>query len=261
VIAEIEGLVRDLVAQNKTDEANELLDQSLAPPLLGQPSSAPLLALRMDLRARQCRWQEAAMDAARALRYQQNNPDRYYLLAALLAKTGDDAAYEEVCKEFFAAFRNITNIFVCDTVAKSCLLLPSSGVDLDVIARLADMAVTQGSGDEGAMPFFQVCKAMAEYRQGHYAEAAEWAQRSIASPRVEPHGQAYAVLAMAKWRMGEQETARVMLAKGNNVAPQVLPAHDAEAPGQAWVAWVFSRIFLEEAAALFESGKSSAKNQ
>jgi tetratricopeptide (TPR) repeat protein len=257
VIAEMEALIRVLVAEKKNDEAKTLLDQALTPSFLGQPSSTSLLALRIDLRARRSQWQEAASDAAWALRHQPNNNELYRILAALLAKIGDHAAYKEVCGKFFTAFGDTTNIFVSDSLAKSCLLLASSGVDLKAIDHLADAAVNLGTGDEGALPFFQVCKALSEYRQGHFAAAAEWAQKTLANPRAESHGQAYGVLAMAKWQLGEPDAGRVMLTRGNALVPQVLPASDAEDPAEAWLGWIFSRITLDEAAALFESEKHS----
>jgi hypothetical protein len=61
-------------------------------------------------------------------------------------------------------------------VAKSCLFIPPLDADLPTISYLADVTVTLGIGDAGAMPYFQDCKALSEYRQGHYAEAIEWAK-------------------------------------------------------------------------------------
>jgi serine/threonine protein kinase/tetratricopeptide (TPR) repeat protein len=253
VRTEIEALNRVLVNQKKFDQAAQLLDQALTPSFVEQPSSASLLVLRIDLNGRRSQWQKAASDAAWALAHQPNNPDRYLMLAALLAKMGNRADYEEVCRKFFAAFGDTTNIYVGDELAKSCLLLPASRMDMKIIYHLADSAVTLGFGDNGAMPFFQVGKALAEYRQGHFAEAAEWAQKALGSSRVEAYGQAYAILAMAKWRLGQKEIARAMLAKGNDIAPRLMPARDALDPGQAWFNWVFSRVSLDETTALIES--------
>jgi len=253
VVKEIEAVTRDLVNQKKFSEAADVLDQALTPSFLQQPSSAPLLTLRVDLRGRRSQWQGAASDAALALRHQPENPDRYIMLAALLAKMGDRAPYNEVCRKFFTAFRDTTNIFIADELAKSCLLLPDSGVDLKTVETLANNAVDLGVGDEGARPFFQLSKALSEYRQRHFAEAVEWAQKALASARLDAHGPACAILAMAKWQLGEKQDARAVLGKGNEIAPPVMPARDAIDPGQAWLAWVFSRVSLDEAAALFES--------
>jgi len=92
-------------------------------------------------------------------------------------------------------------------------------VDLQVVGLLADIAVTRGIGDPGAMPFYQDCKALAEYRRGHYAEAVEWAQKPLKIPRIYVHGHAYAVLAMAYWQLGLKDEARAVLCKGNASAP------------------------------------------
>ena len=78
-------------------------------------------------------------------------------------------------------------------------------MDLQVVGLLADIAVTRGIGDPGAMPFYQDCKALSEYRRGHYAEAVEWAQKPLKIPRIYVHGHAYAVLAMAYWQLGQKE--------------------------------------------------------
>jgi hypothetical protein len=64
---------------------------------------------------------------------------------------------------------------------------------------------------------------------------------------------AYAVLAMAHWRLGEKDAAREMLDKGNTLAPIVFPVRDAEDRADAWSGWIIARISLEEATALIES--------
>ncbi len=181
------------------------------------------------------------------------------MLGALLIKTGNRSAYEQLRQRLLTAFGNTTNIFIADQVAKTCLFLPASKEDLRVIGQLADATVTLGAGNQGAMPFFQICKALSEYRQGHFAEAAEWAQKSVQSNRIEAQGHAYAVLAMADWRLGKQQEAQAMLADGDAMAPDIMPVSVAEAPGNAWWAWLFARIQLDEATALIQSGSTNIK--
>src|SRR5207244_7540634 len=98
-----------------------------------------------------------------------------------------------------------------------------------------------------------VCKALSEYRQGHYADAVEWAQKPLGVSRNSVHGSAYAVLAMAYWRLEKKDEARAMLAKGETLAPPIMPLSIAEDPRNAWVAWLYARIQLDEATALVES--------
>jgi hypothetical protein len=64
---------------------------------------------------------------------------------------------------------------------------------------------------------------------------------------------AYAVLAMADWRLGEKVAARAMLAKGNTLAPIIFPAREVQDGADAWSGWIFARISLDEATALVES--------
>jgi hypothetical protein len=40
------------------------------------------------------------------------------------------------------------------------------------------------------------------------------------------------------------------LAKGDQLAPVIIPERIAEDPGNAWLPWLFARIQLDEAAAL-----------
>jgi eukaryotic-like serine/threonine-protein kinase len=251
-LSEVESLAGILIAEKKFGEAMNVLNDTLTPELVNQSSSGNLLALRAELNARRGQWQEAAADAALAFDHQPYNRDRYPVLAALLAKTHDRAAYEKLCKGLLSTYSSTTNIYVADQVAKSCLFLPFSDADLPAISHLAEITVTLGSGDGGAMPFFEDCKALCEYRQGHYAEAVEWAQKPLKIPGNYVHGHSYAVLAMAYWRLGEKENARAMLAKGDALDPGILPASISEDPGSAWLAWLYARIQLDEATALIQ---------
>jgi len=108
------------------------------------------------------------------------------------------------------------------------------------------MTVALGNEDKAGLPFYQYCKALAEYRQENFAEAALWAQKSIVGPRIEARAPAYAVLAMARWQLGDKNTAQAMLARGNMLTPE------ASDLGEGWLAWLYARILLDEAAALIQ---------
>jgi tetratricopeptide (TPR) repeat protein len=258
-LSELERFTHVLMAQKKFGDAEQLLDEALTPAFARQPPSANLLALKADLKARRGQWQEAAADAALALEHQPFNP-RYAMVAALFIKSHNRPAYEQLCKRLLTMFANTTDIYVADQVAKSCLFLPPSDVDLKLVGFLADLAVTRGTGDQDAMPFYQDCKALSEYRRGHYAEAVEWAEKPLKIPGIYVHGHAYAVLAMAYWRLGEKDEARAMLAKGDTLAPPIIPLSIAEDPGNAWLAWLYARIQLDEATALIKPGSTTDNN-
>ncbi len=254
-LSAVESVHRVLMAQKKFGAAEQLLDETLTPAFVSRPASANLLALRVDLKARRGQWPEAAADAALAFEHQPDNP-RYAMVAALFVKTHNRPAYEQFCRRLLTTFATTTNIYIADSVAKACLFLASPEVDLPIVGRLADTAVTHGVGDTGAMPFFELCKALSEYRLGHYPEAVEWAQKPLKVSGNYVHGHAYAVLAMACWQLGEKDRARAMLGKGEILAPRMMPNSITEDPENAWLAWLYARIQLDEAAALIQPGLS-----
>jgi tetratricopeptide (TPR) repeat protein len=160
-------------------------------------------------------------------------------------------------------YADTTDPFLADRVSKDCLLLPSSGVDLHVISRMIDTSVKQGQ--DGAryseyhrlsIPYFQACKALSEYRLGRFAEAVRWAQQALKAAPVSAQAQAYPVLAMAQWQLGDKEAARASLAEADAAVARIFPARNNEEG--IWLAWIFARIWLDEAAALINSGAATA---
>ena len=259
-LSTLERLVHILMVQKKFDDAKQLLDEALTPALVKQPASADLLTSRCGLEACRGQWQEAAADALLAVEYQPLGSDRYCMLAALLVKSHNESAYDHFRQQLLATCANTTNIFVADQVAKASLFLPASDSDLKIINSLSDMTVTLGASDKDALPYFQVCKALSEYRQGHFAESAEWAKKPLGISAISAHGPAYAVLAMADWQLGKKEEARAMLDKGNSWAPNPMPERIAQDAGDAWIAWLYARVPLDEASALIQTGSANDGN-
>jgi tetratricopeptide (TPR) repeat protein len=259
-LVDLERLVRVLMAQKKFGEAEQLLGEALTPAFVRQPSSVNLLVQRVNLEGRRGQWDQTAADAALVVELQPNDHYRYHTLAGLLAITGDRPAYEQLCKRLVGKFANTTDAFVAERVAQDCLLLPDSGVDLQMLDNLADTAVTVGGSDR-SLPYFQGCKAMSKYRLGHFAEAIEWAEKAIKTEKVEAPAKAKALAAsaMAHWQLGRKDEARAMLAEGDALAPGISSAGEATDLGESWVAWVIARISLDEAATLMQAGSRTNK--
>ncbi len=253
----LQNLYKTLELEGKLTESQQLLNDALTPALKKQPSSAKLLALLAARLARQEKWSEAATNAALAVEYQPAAPDYYHLLAPLLVITHNQTAYEQLCKTIMATFANTKNTYVADKMAKDCLLMSNSGVDLHLVAKLADRVLAVGN-DDAAMPFFQTCKALSEYRLGHFAEAIKWGEKPLESAQLHAQAHACAVLAMAHWQLGQKNEARVMLEKGDALAPRPMPEKVAEDVEDAWLSWLFARISLDEAAELIQP-KSTAE--
>jgi serine/threonine protein kinase/Tfp pilus assembly protein PilF len=255
----LESLINTLFKEKKFDEGEKLLAQRLTPALIKQPSCLNFLATRIDLLATRGRWQEAADDAALALQLDPQNQDRFHRLAPLLVITQNRTAYEQLCQRMVSRFGQTADAFVADRVAKDCLLLPSTAVDLRLLDELADTAVKVGQDASRyseyhriCMPNFQTCKAWAEYRQGHFAEAIEWVKKALQNAPVNAQAEAYPVLAMAQWQIGEKEAARANLAKANASVARALPERNNEIG--IWFTWIFGHTWLEEATALIDSG-------
>ena len=255
-IVELGGLVRALVAQKKFGEAKQRLDEALTPAFIKDPACADLLALRVDLMGRQGRWQEAITDATLGLEYQSTDHYKYHILAGLLAITHNRHAYEQLCRKILATFGGTKDPYVADRMAEDCLLLPDSGVDLQRVDKLANIAVTLGSGDN-VTPYFEVGKALAEYRTGHFSEAIEWGEKPLNYPVIYAQAKAYAVLAMAHWQLGQKDAARGMLAKGDGQIPSISIAPGAVDLGDGWVPWLFARVTLNEATAMIRPGSAA----
>jgi eukaryotic-like serine/threonine-protein kinase len=258
-LVDLERLVRVLTAEKKFSEAEQLLGKVLTPAFVLQPSSASLLVQRVNLMGRRGRWQDAAADAALVLQYEPTDHYHYHTLAGLLAITHNHPAYEKLCKRLLAKFANPSNPFVAERMVQDSLLLPDSGVDLESVDELANVALTAGSGD-AAMPYFEACKAMSKYRRGSFTEAIAWGEKAAKSSLDLAQAKAYAVLAMAHWKLGQKEVARSMLASGDLLAPGIPPGNDAVDLGESWVAWLFARISLDEAAALIQPASAADNN-
>ena len=255
-LAEVEGLIRALMARKKFAEAEQVANEALTPAFIKKPASVKLLGARLDLLGRQGRWREAAADAALALEHEPDEHYRYHMLAPLLVITGDRPAYEEFCRRIVTTFAYTLSPYVAERMAKDCLLLATnSAVDLVWADKLADIAVTRGSG-ESALPYFQVCKALSQYRLRRFAEAIEWAEKPSKSSSVHARAHAYAVLAMAHGQLGHKDEAHAMLAEGEPLAPKTSFLPNTRDVGSEWLGWLFARILLDEAAALLESEKN-----
>jgi hypothetical protein len=175
----------------------------------------------------------------------------YHRLAALLVVTGDRSGCTQLCQKALPTFTDTTNPYTAERMADDCLLLPDSGLDFRLADELASRAVRLGE-NEGATAYFHACKALSEYRLKRFAEAVVWAEKSLQSTEALAKAKSCAVLAMAQFQLGKKDAARLALAQGNELAPTLSARGGAADLGDAWVAWLFARIALDEAAALLQ---------
>jgi serine/threonine-protein kinase len=98
-----------------------------------------------------------------------------------------------------------------EVLGRACLLSPPPEPELRRATALIDRALdTQRENRTGLYPYFRLAKGLAEYRAGRYASAIAIMEGDAAgalhpAPRI--------VLAMARWRAGQQVEARRELAR------------------------------------------------
>ena len=238
----------------RSDDAYRLLMQYYIPPQKG-PQSADWLAWRATLFARQGRWREAREDAALGVKIRPDYVALCHALAALLVAEKDLETYRRLCPEMVARFAGTTNASTADIVAKDCLILPSSGADLDSVAALAETAVTRGKGQ---IPYtFYLCsKALADYRQGKFRDAVARTTEILKDPFPYTQAEGCAVLAMAQFRLAMIEEARASLANLERVVRENLPPSGSRDLGFDWKDWIIAHALRDEAMNLIEGPMS-----
>jgi tetratricopeptide (TPR) repeat protein len=268
------GLGEVLLAEGKLDEAAGLQREALmslekAARALSEAKQArddpDILWARGNVFARLGRSKEAAADLMKVRELRPSQLLCWHNLAAVLVQTGDTDAYREHCRLALERFANTTDPVMAERIAKDCLILPSSGADLATVASLADMAVRLGNAS--GLASWHLCKGFVEYRQGHFAAAAEWMQRTLADPRDPkmPIGhsstgkedpardaEAYAVLAMAQYSLNQVSEARVNLANARETIDKRLPKVGRSDPGAWYVDWIIAHALLREAQELLD---------
>jgi hypothetical protein len=191
------------------------------------------------------------------------NDEVWHYLPPLLAVTGQLDAYREQCRQNVARFGKSTDPRTAEWTAKECLILPDSGVDLDVVTRMADTAAA--ATNHWAKGWFQLAKGLAEYRQGRFASAVEWVNKTVNRPVATNRAatldiEAYMVLAMAQYRLKQSDAARAAMAKGVEIERSKLPKLESGDLGSGYLDWIIAHALMREAQALIE-GSPEAKAQ
>ncbi|HTA28904.1 MAG TPA: tetratricopeptide repeat protein, partial [Candidatus Cybelea sp.] len=251
------GVLDDMYAlQHKDTEAAQAFNEMLAGAGNDSNQAGKVWQKRCDYLARRTQLKEALDAAAQVLAILPDDHTGYHLQAPLLVETGNLSGYEELCGKITARFRGATDPFRADQMAKDCLILPHSGADLKVAAQLADTAVTAG---QGAAPFhfFECSKALAEYRQGYWDGAVDWARRAAADAFPYSQAEACAILAMAQYRLKRFDEARAALAQCADIIKDKMPQLEQGDLGRDWRDWIIAHTLLAEAKSLIESANNS----
>ncbi len=257
-----------LCDQLRFDEADELMSRIPAPSLLTERRDAVIVFNALtDFHARHVRWKEALPHATKAVECEPTDVVNYMSLLVLLAAHGDLENYRLYCRELLDRFREPKDAISGEGIAKVCLMLPSSGVDLALVERTGGRRSSGRINDQDPyIPYSQFAKGLAEYRQGRFASAADWTRKSIADPFYgaghSRYVQSYMVLAMAQYQLNEHEEARAALAKGSEIEQTKLPKIDSGdlGPDWYWRDWIIAHALMNEAKALIDDLPGAPKD-
>jgi serine/threonine protein kinase len=246
VLLVVRSLTGALLADGKQSEFEQLAAQF-----------TEAFAASSEYWAQQGVWTQAVAAASRFVDLRPNDHSAYHLMAPLLVQTGQHAAYENLCQKIAARFAGATDFYTADRMAKDCLILPRPGADLKIPAELAETAVTRGRADPATLPFFQCCKALAQFRLGYYTDAVEWAQKAAKGPLPHSQAQAAAILAMSQVKMNQLDNARAALASCDHVIEEKLPKLE-EGIGKDWRDWIIAHVLQSEAKCMIDGVPTAA---
>ncbi len=220
-----------------------------------------LMEARTDFFVHQGRWTEAAAAAAHS-DFEPTNSLHYHDRAALLVQSGDRDGYRKHCQQELALFGQTSDPDEAGGMAEDFLILPDPGVSMKVIGNLVDL---RGRKEGGSYRYwYEFLKGLAEYRFGHFAEAAKWTETALSHTNQtsifwEPTDvpslclQGTATLAMANYQLRETDAARAGLAKAFDLEAKLpkLPGRD---DGASWRELIIANALLREARTLIEGG-------
>ena len=193
----------------------------------------------------------------------------YTKYAVVLLELGDLRAYKDFCRDSVRQFASTSDHVIADRIIKLCSLVPP---DADLLAELAPFReLTAGSippethlGPED-WPVFWRCLSLAlfEYRCGNYTEAIRRAEMCVEFDRLErmpPRvAGARAIAAMCRFKLGQNEEARMELAKSRALIEERSRTEFVSYDDSRgwWFDWFLARILAREAEAMIGSPAGS----
>ncbi|MDB5355387.1 MAG: pknB [Phycisphaerales bacterium] len=175
--------------------------------IAASPGDAGLLFERGVFYMRAGKFREARDDMDKAVALDPSDHFHWYYLACLRLNLGDEPGYRSAAQTMLERFSDSTRREVADRIAKTCLLSPVPVGGIEQLNQLADRSIANDAASP-LLPWFRMCKGMAEYRAGRYASSREW----LAKAHVIGEGHSPVTLdmlsAMAQFHLGETDAAR-----------------------------------------------------
>jgi tetratricopeptide (TPR) repeat protein len=250
--------VEDLAALLKQRDDVASVRQLLAQLTQADPQGPDLLGSRANLQARLGQWELAIADLHRAIRLDPSRQDLYHPLAVLLVQKGELAAYAQLCQQILVRFGDTAHARVAERASKDCLIMPVPNLELETINRLTDIAVNADRQNSG-LPWSQLAKALAEYRQSRFASAAHWARQTLGKPHPVRDIEASMILAMSLHKLGQAEAASDTFQQGTRHARDQLYCSNPTDLGKDWIDWLIAQALAREASDTIQGELTSSQ--
>jgi tetratricopeptide (TPR) repeat protein len=239
------------------DDSRQLAQ--LAAAIEAAPEDASVWRARGQWYACRGMWSKAADDQIAAIDLNPENWEYWMAPAAMLVLAGEHDEYRGLCRRMAGQFENTSNPMTADVVCKTHLLLPDeSDLPSLPVGVLID-ALDRDAFPRGMASWGIACRALAEYRAGRVGDAVRFVHEARKRPRYTPcEALSLLILCMAKHRLDDRESARLLL----NQAQLLIPAKLARlkmSPGEGRLPviatdvhhdWLIAEVLRREAVAL-----------
>jgi hypothetical protein len=251
-------------SQGRLEEADRLVDGVVASEVTYP--YAPMFRAMGGWNAGLGRWKRACDQMAMVVqitdpRLWERTLD-YLRYGPLLIESGDVTGYEGFRLWAISQCDGTTDPELAERVVKACVILPATKELLVKLEPLA--AVAEKSFESLHEPFDHLTFAwrafslgLMKYRQGDYAGSEAMCRRALSydSRNDVTIASVNLVLAMNHLRLGQKDQARIELegARATIENHKIMIENGVDV---VWFDWVFARILLREATALFDNTKS-----
>jgi tetratricopeptide (TPR) repeat protein len=179
-------------------------------------------------------------------------------LAVLLLKSNQTQEYRQHCHVYLRRAADTQNVRCAEGAAKVSLLLPVDGDDFKTACDLSDLVFA--ASKEGEYDWMdgsaKLIMAMAEYRQGRFESAHDWALRAVAASPRRPENRAASLFidAAACAKLQRIDCAREALDTGEKLMRRCRT--DAEYYVR-WSDWQIAQHLCAESNALIDQANTS----
>ncbi len=232
-----------LLTRGQYDESERIIRD--VPP---HATLVPFYNVFGGVHARRGEWRAALTNWSLVVEFAPEDHAGYMYLAPLRLQLDDVAGYKNCRAQILQHFGSTTDPRIAERMVKASLIIPATADEMATIAKMAAVAVRIETNADGR-DFNSFAKGLAEYRLGHYADAAEWLKRVLPlDPGSSCRTETFLVLAMTQAQLNLPAASRDSLAKAMDVVN-----HSLRKEGHLeddWNDWIIIQVLLRETATL-----------